>query len=426
MSESSVNVSMFNGPDGEQVKLVAAILVDPSTGQPYMAGSGGGVNPIDDTAGAGSMDKTWSADKLVKTFAIPVFNKITTKTVYDPTVPGLDFGMRRNYTIAPVGDSQAVSPAELSVFTVDTSQGNLVGEAHGIGHLDMYDVKGGGTCNLVFGKETRLRMLDGSHLEEFLLHKWVFEPNATNNGTIKTVTIDGLDDQTASAPYITEFRRQYADPRQVDYYNGGIMQMPLVIDSNVTLSNRHSGKIIYVNTANNVTITLGADVTDGFKAKVIQGTLGGKATFATANRQILSGTAKIQTTFAFDAFEVLAAGGGGFAMLSWIITAPSLISSKAANYNGAVADNSQYLRFTGAAAQTLLINPQTTVAWEDGTEFRIERAGTGTVTISPGAGVTINVVATKQRTISAQYGVATLKRISENVWTLFGDLTPSA
>lgn len=244
------------------------------------------------------------------------FDMTSTRTAYEPSLAALTYAARFNYTIKPVGDSQAIHPSIISNFVVDTSQGNLVGNAHGIGHFDIFTIKGGGTCNLLFGKETRIALENNSTLTEFLLHKWVFEPNATNSGTIGTVTLDGLDDQSASAPYIGMFRRLYADPRMVDYYNGGIIQPPAIVDASRTFSDRDSGKIFYLNSGANATFTFPSTLSDGFRVKIIQGTLGGKITMVSGGRTILANTARVQTQFSFDTVEILAAGGA-FLLLDW-------------------------------------------------------------------------------------------------------------
>jgi len=350
------------------------------------------------------------------------FTKVTDKTDYVPVIELLDYGVRRDYTIRPVGDTQAVSPAVLSVFTVDTIDGNLVTEGHGIGHLDVYSVEGGGSCNLIFGKETRIGLKDGSHLEEFLLHKWVFEPNATNHGTINIVTLDGLDDQTTSAPYVTMFRRLFADPRMVDYLNGGVIQTPRIIDGNVTLHDRDSGKVIFLNSFGDVTVTVGADVSDGFKVKVIQGTLGGKVTLASESRFVLANTARRQTQFTFDTLEVVAVAGAYLA-LSWLMTPPSVVTpDTGAARTLSLQDVGNYIRMGSGTAQTVTVPAQATVPWEGNEEFTIEQAGPGAVTVVPASGVTINKSAARTTTLGGQWSVATLRRVAENEWTLYGGL----
>lgn len=88
----------------------------------------------------------------------------------------------------------------------------------------------------------------------------------------------------------------------------------------------------------------------------------------------------------------------------------------------AMSDVGEYLSSTSASAIELTMDSQATVAWPENAEIHFEQAGAGAVTIVAGAGVTINRLSTSTATIAGQYGVVTLKRTAENVWTLFGAL----
>jgi hypothetical protein len=75
-----------------------------------------------------------------------------------------------------------------------------------------------------------------------------------------------------------------------------------------------------------------------------------------------------------------------------------------------------------ASAITASIPPQSSVTWANDTEIIIEQAGAGKVTLSGGSGVTLNYSSLSAQT-RTQYSVIGLKRVSQNVWTIFGDLT---
>ncbi|MBV2132057.1 collagen-like protein [Pseudomonas sp. MAP12] len=92
----------------------------------------------------------------------------------------------------------------------------------------------------------------------------------------------------------------------------------------------------------------------------------------------------------------------------------------------ALTDAGAYLRSTSATALTLTVPAQAGVAWAVDTEVHIEQGGAGAVTIAAASGVTVNKLATSTVNIAGQYGVATLKRVAENVWTLFGALGDAA
>lgn len=360
---------------------------------------------------AGKADKTQLSD--YRTILNTRFTKVTTLKDYVPVVDSLDYGVRYDYTIRTAGNSQAVSPSVLSTFTVDTANGNMVGEAHGIGHLDVYSIIGGGSVNLLFGKETRIGLKNNSSLGEFLLHKWVMEPNASNSGTVATITLDGLDDMQASAPYVGKFRKLYADPRMVEYNAGGHVISPGIIDGNVTLEDRHSGKIIYLNSFADVTVTIGT-VADGFRVQIVQGTLGGRITIVPGARTALSGITRMQTQGSFDKCEVLAAGGS-FLMMQWPLSVKPIVSTDTTTAR-TLTVNDGYVRMNNAAASVVTIPPQASVVWPDDAEILIEQAGAGAVTIAAGAGVTINTPGTLK--VSGRYGSVMLKRTGLNTWTL--------
>jgi hypothetical protein len=52
----------------------------------------------------------------------------------------------------------------------------------------------------------------------------------------------------------------------------------------------------------------------------------------------------------------------------------------------------------------------------------VEQAGAGTIRISPDTGVTINVPTGYLSRTRIQYSVISIKRVSSDVWTAYGDL----
>lgn len=84
------------------------------------------------------------------------------------------------------------------------------------------------------------------------------------------------------------------------------------------------------------------------------------------------------------------------------------------------SDSSRYIRTTSATPVSIIVPPQTDVAWADNTEIVFEQAGAGQITIVTGSGVVIN---TDQTLLSdKQYSVIGLKRVGSDVWTLAGAL----
>lgn len=74
---------------------------------------------------------------------------------------------------------------------------------------------------------------------------------------------------------------------------------------------------------------------------------------------------------------------------------------------------------TVAAGSTLTIPPQASVAWRGQSEIRIIKvAGTGSVIIAPGSGVTLHVSDGGLPRVSSDYEIAVIKRIAADEWVL--------
>lgn len=85
----------------------------------------------------------------------------------------------------------------------------------------------------------------------------------------------------------------------------------------------------------------------------------------------------------------------------------------------ALDDAGNYLRFTSASAVVCTIPPQSSVTWAAYTEVHVRRAGAGNLTLTPGAGVTLNAPSGGTLTLTAGMS-ATLKRVAENEWDVIG------
>lgn len=109
------------------------------------------------------------------------------------------------------------------------------------------------------------------------------------------------------------------------------------------------------------------------------------------------------------------------------IALPSVVTSNAGTaITLALTDASKYIRTTDAAGVTITVPPQSSVAWAADTEIHIEQASTGAVTITAGAGVTINKPTGYNAKTMSQYAVVTLKRVAADTWTLIGALEVAA
>ena len=98
-----------------------------------------------------------------------------------------------------------------------------------------------------------------------------------------------------------------------------------------------------------------------------------------------------------------------------------IVTNSTTSRTFAIGDNGKYIRTTNAAATTVTIPPNSSVAFPVGAEIVVFQAGAGTVTFAAGAGVTINSK-DSALSISAQYAAATCKKVATDTWDLIGDL----
>jgi hypothetical protein len=94
-------------------------------------------------------------------------------------------------------------------------------------------------------------------------------------------------------------------------------------------------------------------------------------------------------------------------------------SIKSANYTLALTDEQTLIEVSAAA--TITVPTNASVAFAIGTQINLLATGTGSVTIAPAGGVTIN--ATPSLILRAQWSSATLIKRATNTWVLVGDLT---
>jgi hypothetical protein len=98
------------------------------------------------------------------------------------------------------------------------------------------------------------------------------------------------------------------------------------------------------------------------------------------------------------------------------------ISAQTANYTLTINDAGKRVVFTKGTAGTITVPPEATVYFDVGTVIEVEQEGVGAVTLTPGAAVTINVVATKTLVTAGRYSVSKLVKVGADTWTASGDL----
>ena len=90
-------------------------------------------------------------------------------------------------------------------------------------------------------------------------------------------------------------------------------------------------------------------------------------------------------------------------------------------YTTVLADDGKLITADNASPIALTIPPASSVAYGIGTQINIMQLGAGTVTITAGAGVTLQSAGSKLKT-HAQYAVATCVKIDTDTWVAVGNL----
>ena len=120
----------------------------------------------------------------------------------------------------------------------------------------------------------------------------------------------------------------------------------------------------------------------------------------------------------FTAGQVLTA-----AELDAVATAMIAINAQTGTtYTTVLADDGKLITADNASPIALTIPPASSVAYGIGTQINIMQLGAGQVTITAGAGVTLNSAGSKLKT-SAQYAVATCAKIASDTWVVVGNLS---
>jgi len=99
----------------------------------------------------------------------------------------------------------------------------------------------------------------------------------------------------------------------------------------------------------------------------------------------------------------------------------SINAQTGTTYTTVLSDAGKLVTCDNAAAITLTIPPNSSVAYSTGTQILIEQKGAGTVTITPGSGVTIRSRGSLLA-LNGQYAVAALIKTATDEWIASGDL----
>lgn len=90
-------------------------------------------------------------------------------------------------------------------------------------------------------------------------------------------------------------------------------------------------------------------------------------------------------------------------------------------YTLALTDAGTHVAMTNASANTVTVPPNSTHAFEIGSQIVLSQYGAGTTTLAAGSGVTINSKGALL-SIGGQFSRVMLEKIGTNEWDLYGDL----
>ena len=124
------------------------------------------------------------------------------------------------------------------------------------------------------------------------------------------------------------------------------------------------------------------------------------------------------TRQSFTASQVLTA-----AQCNDLATAMVAINAQTGTtYTTVLSDDGKLITLNNAAAITLTVPLNATVAYGIGTQINLMQLGAGQVTITPTGGVTIQSSGSKLKT-NGQYAVATIIKIGTDTWVAVGNLS---
>lgn len=92
------------------------------------------------------------------------------------------------------------------------------------------------------------------------------------------------------------------------------------------------------------------------------------------------------------------------------------------SYTLALTDAASFVTMDNAAANTLTIPANASVAFPVGTVITVGQRGAGTTTIDATAGVTLNGILDGQGNITGQWAMVMLRKVATNTWEAWGSI----
>lgn len=121
--------------------------------------------------------------------------------------------------------------------------------------------------------------------------------------------------------------------------------------------------------------------------------------------------------------QVLSADSSQTNGLKWVEpnSQKNINAQTGTSYTLVIGDAGKFVTMTNAAASTLTVPPNSSVAFAVGAIIEGAQLGAGQVTLTPGAGVTIN--GTPGLKVAAQYGTFGLLKTATDTWLAMGRLS---
>ena len=144
---------------------------------------------------------------------------------------------------------------------------------------------------------------------------------------------------------------------------------------------------------------------------------------AITTARILDGaitTAKLATSLTLTTPDIGAATGTSLSVTGTVVSHIAT-NAQVASYTLVLADDGKIVEMGVASGNTLTVPPNASVAFPIGTQIVILQTGAGQVTLTQGAGVTIN--ATPGLKLRTTWSSATLIKRATNIWVAIGDLS---
>ncbi len=185
----------------------------------------------------------------------------------------------------------------------------------------------------------------------------------------------------------------------------------------------HSGALIAVETK------LGLTDSNASSGAILVGTGASTTAWTTTPAINITGNASGTAATVTGAAQTAITSVGTLSALAvtGAVTAGSMVAPLAFNaqtgttYTFVAADAGKMVTSSNGSAQTFTVPPNSSVAFDVGTQIIVQNIGSANCTLAQGSGVTIQSKDSNKE-IDGQYAAATLIKTATDVWTLIGAL----